>query len=131
MDLSSNFLMGLSLQFFVEVESKKKLRMVYLQVFRLMLNTYSENSCLSNSSNAEQSVEMRPMPHQATRAFSAKLADVLGRVFQGVEPSVPQVRNTTRMNPGLCHCLFFWASLSYTRAGKLSNSDLRLVAVQN
>ena len=32
MDLSSNFMMGLSLQFFVEVERKKKLRMVYLQV---------------------------------------------------------------------------------------------------
>ena len=79
--------------------------MVYLQVFRLMLNTYSENSCLSNSSNAEQSVEMRPMPHQATRAFSAKLADVLGRVFQGVEPSVPQVRNT-RMNPSLTSNLY-------------------------
>ena len=34
-------------------------------------------------------------------------------------------------NPGLCHCLFFWASLSYTMAGKLSNFDLRLSAVQN
>ena len=33
MDLSSNFMMGLSLQFFVEVERKKKLRMVYLQVY--------------------------------------------------------------------------------------------------
>ena len=46
------------------------------------------------------------MPHQATRAFSAKLADVLGRVFQGVEPSVPQVRNTTRMNPSLTSNLY-------------------------
>ena len=104
MDLSSNFLMGLSLQFFVEVERKKKLRMVYLQVFKLILNTYcmhtahSENSSLSFS-NPEQSVEMRPMPHQATRAFSAKLADVLGRVFQGVEPSVPQVRVNTSVHP--------------------------------
>ncbi len=35
MDLSSNFLMGLSLQFFVEVERKKRLRMVYLQVRNL------------------------------------------------------------------------------------------------
>ena len=49
---------------------------------------------------------MRPMPHQATRAFSAKLADVLGRVFQGVEPSVPQVRNTTRMSPSLTSNLY-------------------------
>ena len=32
MDLSSNFLMGLNLQFFVEIERKKRLRMVYLQV---------------------------------------------------------------------------------------------------
>ena len=33
LDLSSNFLMGLSMQFFQEVEKKKKLRMVYLQVY--------------------------------------------------------------------------------------------------
>ena len=33
MDLSSNFLMGLNLQFFVEIERKKRLRMVYLQVW--------------------------------------------------------------------------------------------------
>ena len=37
------------------------------------------------------------MPHQATRSFSAKLTDVLGRVFQGVEPSVSQV-GSVRMN---------------------------------
>ena len=89
MDLSSNFLMGLSLQFFVEVERKKKLRMVYLQVFELQFDNFIK--CLSSISNPEQPVEMRSMPHQASRAFSAKLADVLGRVFQGVESSVPQV----------------------------------------
>ena len=32
LDLSSNFLMGLTMQFFQEVERKKRLRMVYLQV---------------------------------------------------------------------------------------------------
>ena len=37
MDLSSNFMMGLSLQFFVEVERKKKLRMVYLQVYLMVI----------------------------------------------------------------------------------------------
>ena len=42
--------------------------------------------------NAEQSVEVRSLPHQAARALPAKLADVLGRVLQGVEPAVPQVR---------------------------------------
>ena len=41
MDLSSNFMMGLSLQFFVEVERKKKLRMVYLQVIYLMVILYT------------------------------------------------------------------------------------------
>ena len=41
MDLSSNFMMGLSLQFFVEVERKKKLRMVYLQVISLMVILYT------------------------------------------------------------------------------------------
>ena len=32
---------------------------------------------------------------------------------------------------GLCHCLFFWASLSYTMAGKLSNFDLPAICCQN
>ena len=96
MDLSSNFMMGLSLQFFVEVERKKKLRMVYLQVYLMfilyMYLALHELGLINIDSNAEQSVEVRPLPHQAARALPAELADVLGRVLQGVEPVVPQVK---------------------------------------
>ena len=92
-------MMGLSLQFFVEVERKKKLRMVYLQVISLMVILYTNLRSLINfGSHAEQSVEVRPLPHQAARALPAELADVLGRVLQGVEPVVPQV-STNEMIP--------------------------------
>ena len=70
MDLSSNFLVGLSLQFFVEVERKKKLRMVYLQVCNLMLNihnlpsdNFTQNSKIQNNQWKCDRCHIKPLVH--------------------------------------------------------------------
>ncbi len=93
LDLSSNFLMGLSEEFFREVEDKDSLKMVYLQVGDESTQVQRAAALVKLSLFvAEQPVEMRSVPHQATAALSPLLPHVLGLLLQAGRAALSQVR---------------------------------------